>query len=67
MKRPKVVEAWMTHRRTPFLTERLVDGRIRKIARDQVFAESLAQELARLREVYGKRWTGIHGVAASLK
>jgi hypothetical protein len=56
MKRPMVVEAYMTHSRTPFITERLVDGRIRKVARRQSGWE---KELPELLTTYGDRWTGL--------
>lgn len=59
LRRPAVVEAYMTHSRTPLITERLVNGRIRKVARLQIFAESPADEEARMIALYGKRWTGI--------
>ena len=65
MKRSKVIEAWMTHSRTPLITERLLGGRIRKVGRLQIFNETPAQEHARMLETYGERWTGIHGVAAA--
>jgi len=61
MKRPKVFEAWMNHAATPIITERLVDGRIRRVGRLQIFSETPAQEHARMLDIYGKRWTGIHG------
>lgn len=62
-KRPMVVEAYMTHSTTPFITERLVDGRIRKVARKQI--GDSASQLARLKETYGKRWTGIRSSTKS--
>ena len=59
MKRPMVFEAWMTHSRTPFITERLYDGRIREVSRLQIFSETPAQEHARMLDIYGERWTGV--------
>jgi len=43
MKRPMVIEAYMTHNRTPFITEILKDGRTRKIGRAQTFSETREQ------------------------
>ena len=59
IKRPQVVEAYMTHASTPLITEVLKSGRIRKVGRLQMFFESPQQELARIVELYGDRWTGI--------
>jgi hypothetical protein len=58
-RRPTVVEAWMTHSATPYISERLVNGRIRKVGRLQIFGESFAQEEARLLDLYGARWVGV--------
>jgi hypothetical protein len=60
MKRPQVVEAYMTHSRTPFITEVLKNGKIRKVARCQYFgADSWQREEAERREMYGDRWKGV--------
>jgi hypothetical protein len=56
---PLVSEAWMKHPNTPFITERLVDGRMRLVARTQKFHETQAQEEERMLNLYGERWTGI--------
>jgi hypothetical protein len=56
---PLVSKAWMTHPNTPFITERLVDGRIRSVARTQKFQETEAQEKERMLNLYGGRWIGI--------
>ena len=61
-----LVEAYMTHSRTPFITERFSDDRIRKTARPQAFGENgPALELKRIKAKYGKKWTGIKGIEAS--
>jgi hypothetical protein len=57
-RRPMVVEAWLNHSRTPVITERLVDGRTRRVARSQRTGETREQEQARMRELYGERWKG---------
>lgn len=60
VKKPAVVEAYLTHSGTPFITERLVDGRIRKMGRHQIFGEDgLKQEFKTLRATYDDRWKGI--------
>jgi hypothetical protein len=72
-KRPTVVEAYMTTSTTPFITERLANGKTRLTGRHQVFqavvngqlreltlAERSERELAQIIETYGDRWTGIH-------
>lgn len=60
IRRPSVVEAYLMHNRTPLITEKLVDGRIRKISRIQDFNRGgWKREEMRLIEIYGDRWTGI--------
>lgn len=58
---PHIVEAYMTHSRTPFITEKLSDGRERTIGRRQ-FSDPIAEqhEMDRIRRKYGRTWTGIH-------
>jgi hypothetical protein len=63
-RRPLVSEEWMTHPNTPFVTERLVDGRIRSVARTQNFQETDAQEEQRMHSLYGGRWAGIRHFSA---
>lgn len=63
MKRPMVVEAYMTHARTPFITEVLADGRVRKIGRVQdLMPGGWERELGHIRETYGDRWTGVRQI-----
>src|SRR5260370_5886737 len=57
-RRPLVSVAWMTHPNTPFITERLVDGRLRSVARRQIFQETEAQGEQRMLTLYGGRWMG---------
>jgi hypothetical protein len=61
-----VVEAYMTHNRTPLITEIRTNGRIRKVARLQ--GREWSVEEHELKAKYGDRWKGIIGVeAAALK
>jgi hypothetical protein len=64
VKRPAVVEAWLFQSRTPFITERLVNGKIRQVVRLQIFNETAQQEDARMRALYGNRWKGIRPARA---
>ncbi len=60
MKRPMVVEAYMTHASTPLITEVLKNGKTRKVGRLQLFCENGSElMLAHYRETYGDRWKGI--------
>jgi hypothetical protein len=55
-----VVEAYMTHSRTPFITERFSDGHVRKVARTQISVENgWAIELEVIKATYGEKWTGV--------
>jgi hypothetical protein len=63
IKRPRVVEAYMTHASTPWITELLADGRTRKVARIQYVGS--ARELQELLATYGERWTGVRQVRLS--
>ena len=56
----QVVKAYLTHSRTPLITEELSDGRIRKVRRRQLFIENgWPLELKSLRAKYGKAWKGV--------
>ncbi len=65
LKRPMVVEAYMTPARTPLITERLSDGRIRKVARWQLVGieNGWQLELKQIRATHGDRWTGVRTVS----
>ena len=58
----KVVEAYMTHNRTPFITLVYSNGRIRKIARAQYLGDA-ARNRREVHEIlpkkYGKAWKGV--------
>ena len=59
MSRPLVVEAYMMHHANPFITERLANGKFRKVARLQMFGENAVERmLAHYRATYGERWAG---------
>jgi hypothetical protein len=59
-KRRTLKEAYMTHSRTPFITERFSDGRIRKVGRLQIVTENGWQiELKLIKAKYGDKWTGV--------
>ena len=63
-----VVEAYMTHRNTPLITEIRSDGRVRKIARHQyMLLDGFELEEQELKVKYGKAWKGIVGVEASAR
>jgi hypothetical protein len=57
--RPAVVWAWMNHFRTPFISERLKNGKIRLVSRMQFTEGTVESTEAQHRELYGKRWLGI--------
>jgi hypothetical protein len=68
VKRPMVVEAYMTHARTPFITEVLRNGRVRKIARYQRMTPGGWElELAQTKALYGDRWTGVRTIKKGAK
>lgn len=56
----RVVQAYMTHSRTPWITEVLSDGRSRKVPRRQLTGKNAsAREIKSLRVKYGKAWKGV--------
>ena len=63
MARTTVVEAYMTHERTPFITEIRSNGKIRKVGRHQ-FQEWTVEE-QELKAKYGDRWKGVIGIEAA--
>jgi hypothetical protein len=65
-KRSSIVEAYLTHKRTPLITEIRTDGerkRIRKVARHQ--RELWEVEEQELKARYGDRWKGVIGIEAA--